>query len=368
MNSFADFHLLASIQSSLTEHGLVRPTEIQSRAIPLLLEERSVVGVSETGSGKTLAFVLPILHLLKTLEINGDSIKNGGQPRAAVIVPSRELGEQLSRVFKQFTHETRLRVRSLLGSMTTEVAKKNVGGPFEVLVATPGSFIKLLSRNLVNLSDIRILVFDEADQMLDKGFLPDAQKIVEACTSAPQLALFSATVSPAVKELINKLFSNAELIKSKGSHRLVPSLTTINQTVIDGKRFVILEKILSKRVSGGTLIFTNTRDQCDKLFDELAKKGLACAIYRGEMDKVERRSNLKAFRDGKVEVLISTDLGSRGLDVEHVGRVINYHLPQKMENYIHRVGRTARAGRKGTVINLVTERDAPLMQELASIS
>lgn len=129
----------------------------------------------------------------------------------------------------------------------------------------------------------------------------------------------------------------------------------------------MLEKILREKVQGGTLIFTNTREQCDKLVEELGKKGKTCAIYRGEMDKVERRSNLKAFRDGKVSVLVSTDLASRGLDVEHVGRVINYHLPRQPENYIHRVGRTARAGRPGTVINLVTERDRPLMLQVEDI-
>ena len=363
MDSFADFNLLPSLQSSVAEKGLVTPTDIQIRVIPALLQGRSVVGVSETGSGKTLSFALPILHMLKALENNGDSITVESQPRAIVMVPTRELGEQLSRVFKPFTHTTRLRVRTLLGNSTPEVAKKNISGIFEILIATPGRLVKMLDRNLVNLCDIRILVFDEADQMLDQGFLPDARRIIESCPSFRQLALFSATISSAVQKLISELFADAELIRSKGSSSLASSLNTINRTVIDGNRFVLLEKILKEKVSGGTLIFTNTREQCDKLVDELKKTGYTCAIYRGEMDKVERRSNLKAFRDGKVSLLISTDLASRGLDVDHVDRVINYHLPRQLENYIHRVGRTARAGRRGTVINLVTERDAPLMQQ-----
>ena len=161
------------------------------------------------------------------------------------------------------------------------------------------------------------------------------------------MALFSATVSPAVHEIIQKLFADAEVIRSEGSHRIVASLTTKNRTVVDGKRFPLLKTLLAEKVTGGTLIFCNTRDQCDKLASELEQSGHPCAIYRGEMDKVERRANLKAFRDGKVGLLISTDLASRGLDVDHVGRVINYHLPQQMENYLHRVGRTARAGRPG---------------------
>lgn len=367
MNSFTRFNLLPTLQAKLAELGLVTPTEIQNRAIPLLLSGRSVVGVAETGSGKTLAYALPVLHLLKELENQGQEVSDERKPRAVVVVPTRELGEQVSRVFKPFTHTTRLRVRTVLGGTTLEVARRNIQGKLEVLVATPGRLVQFINQGLIHLSDVRILIFDEADQMLDQGFLPDAKTIVGSCPPERQLALFSATISPSVQELVTQLFENAEMIRSKGSHRLVPTLTTKNIKVIDGKRFPLLEKLLVDKVKGGTLIFTNTRDQCDKLSVELKKAGRLCAIYRGEMNKVERRANLKEFRDGKIELLISTDLASRGLDVEHVGRVINYHLPQSLENYIHRVGRTARAGRKGLVINFVTERDAPLMSQLDSV-
>jgi superfamily II DNA/RNA helicase len=364
MSSFSDFSLLDTLQTTLSEKGLETPTEIQLRAIPALLKGRSLVGVAETGSGKTLAYALPILHLLKSLEIQGQAITVESQPRACVVVPTRELGEQVSKVFKPFTHTTRLRVRTVLGGTTFEVARKNVQGCFEILVATPGRFLKLLEMERLNLRDIRVLVLDEADQMLDQGFLPDVEKIMKACPRACQRALFSATVSPKVQSLISKLFSDAEVIRSEGSHRVVSSLKTINENVIDGKRFPLLERLLADSVEGGTILFTNTRAQCDKLAAELEASGRSCVIYRGEMDKVERRKNLKAFRDGKIELLISTDLASRGLDIEHVGRVVNYHLPQQMENYIHRVGRTARAGRSGVVVNFVTDRDKDFVSKL----
>ena len=367
MTSFIRFPLLPSLQATLTEKAIVTPTEIQGRVLPALLDGRSVVGVAETGSGKTLAYALPVLHQLKSLENAGKPVSLDSQPRAAVIVPTRELGEQISRVFKLFTHATRLRVRTVLGGTTLDVAKRNITGPFEILVATPGRLVMLLDRGLVNLGDIRILVFDEADQMLDSGFLPDASRIVQACPPQRQMALFSATMSPAVQQLSQNLFTGAEVIQSEGHHHVVPSLTTINRTVLDGKRLPLLETLLAKAVTGGTLIFTNTREQCDKLADELTARNHACAIYRGEMDKVERRSNLKAFREGQIDLLISTDLASRGLDVEHVGRVINYFLPREMENYLHRAGRTARAGRPGVVINLVTELDQPLIRKLESV-
>jgi ATP-dependent RNA helicase RhlE len=367
MSSFSSFKLLPSLQASLKEKNFTQPTEIQNKAIPALLAGKSIVGVSETGSGKTLAYALPLLHMLKTLENDGQAVTENSHPRAAVIVPTRELGEQVSKVFKPFTHTTRLRVRTVLGGTAMEVARRNVSGPFEILVATPGRLVQLIEKSLINLSDIRVLIFDEADQMLDQSFMSDAMAIEDHCPKECQKGLFSATVSPVVQELINKLFANAEVVKSAGSQKLVPTLKTVNKEVIEGKRFPLMQKILAEKVTGGTLIFTNTRAQCDTLAELLKEKGYKALIYRGEMDKVERRSNLKAFRDGKVELLIATDLGSRGLDIEHVSRVINYHLPKEMDNYLHRAGRTARAGKSGVVINFVTERDASLIKKIETI-
>jgi ATP-dependent RNA helicase RhlE len=367
MNTFTEFGLLTTLQETLVEKQILRPTEIQARAIPALLCGRSIVGIAETGSGKTLAYALPAMHHIKSLEITGDAITLSARPRALVVVPTRELGEQVTKAFKPFTHTTRLRVRSVLGGTTTEVAKRGLAGAFEILVATPGRLVQMLERRLVDLDDVRMLILDEADQMLDHGFLPDVTRIIQASPQKRQLALFSATVSPAVEKLIADLFSGAEVIRSAGSHRVVPTLTTLQQLVIDGQRFPLLERLLKKKVEGGTILFTNTREQCDKLADQLAAAKIACVIYRGEMDKVERRQNLKLFREGAVDLLVSTDLASRGLDVDHVGRVINYHLPQQMENYLHRVGRTARAGRPGLVVNFVTERDAPLVSQLESV-
>ncbi len=367
MNSFASFNLLPTLNQTLAEKGLTVPTDIQARAIPMLLASSSVVGISETGSGKTLAYTLPILHKLKNLENEKKPVQSESHPRAVVIVPTRELGEQVTKVFKPFTHTTRLRVRSVLGGSTMEVARRNIQGAFEVLVATPGRMLQLMDRGLLNLSDVRILVFDEVDQMLDAGFLADAKKIVAECANKEQMAMFSATMAPAVEALIKALFAGVEMIHSQGSHRLVPTLSTENRKVPDGKRLPILQKILADKIVGGALIFANTRDQCDKLFKELSDLGHRCVLYRGEMDKVERRKNLKRFRDEEVELLIATDLASRGLDLEHVGLVINYHLPREIENYIHRVGRTARAGRNGRVINFITERDEPLMAQVRAL-
>ncbi|WP_413290407.1 DEAD/DEAH box helicase [Bdellovibrio sp. HCB337] len=364
MNTFADFGLIPSLLKTLKEKRLSKPTEIQANVIPLIMGGQSVVGVSETGSGKTLAYALPLLNHLKSLEDVGDAVKVENSPRAIVMVPTRELGEQVSKVFKTLTHDTRLRVRPALGGMTLAQAKKNTSGAFEVLLATPGRLVQMIEGGMINLSDVRFLVFDEADQMMDQGFLPDSNFVVESCPEDLQMALFSATVSTTVQQLINGLFANAEVVRSKNSGKVVSSLTTKNMIVENGERWPLFEKILSQRTEGGTMVFTNTREQCDKLAQLLVDKGYACAVYRGEMDHSERRANLKKFREGKVDLLVATDLAGRGLDLEHVGRVINYHLPKEMANYIHRAGRTARAGRKGLVINLVTERDRNLISKL----
>lgn len=364
MNLFTEFGFIDSLKKTLKEKRLFKPTEIQSFTIPLLMSSQSVVGVSETGSGKTLAYALPMMNMLKTLELEGNPVHEENRPRAVVMVPTRELGEQVSKVFKTFTHDTRLRVRPALGGMTLEQARRNTSGPFEILLATPGRLVQMLEKRLIDLTDVRLLVFDEADQMMDQGFLPDSNFVVKACPADLQLALFSATVSTAVQELMNNLFTNAEVIRSKGSGKVVSSLVTKNMIVEDGKRWPLFEKILNQRTEGGTIVFTNTREQCDKVAKELTDKGYVCAIYRGEMDKNERRQNLKKFKDGKIDLLVSTDLAGRGLDIDNVGRVINYHLPKEMENYLHRAGRTARAGRKGLVINLVTERDQRLISRL----
>lgn len=364
MNSFTDFGLLTSLQKTLKEKKLFKPTEIQAQTIPLLMSGQSVVGVSETGSGKTLAYALPMLHMLKALEDDNNPVTEENQPRAVVMVPTRELGEQVSKVFKTLTHDTRLRVRPALGGMTMEQARRNTSGPFEILLATPGRLVQMIENDLINLCDVRMLVLDEADQMMDQGFLPDSNLVVGACPRDTQLALFSATVSNAVQTIMNELFQDAEVVRSKGSGKVVSTLTTRNLTVVDGKRWPLLEKLLKQNVEGGTMLFANTREQCDKLAQELTDNGYECVIYRGEMDKNERRQNLKKFTSGQVDLIVATDLAGRGLDIANVGRVINYHLPKQKENYLHRAGRTARAGKPGLVVNLVTERDSRLIAAL----
>lgn len=362
--TFADLPLLPSLQATLADQQLVTLTPVQAQALPVLLDRRSVVALSETGSGKTLTYVLPVLDRLKRLEDDGNPVVAEGEPRAVVIVPTRELGEQVTRVFKTFTHTTRLRVRGVVGGRKLATSRASVAGLFEVLVATPGRLERLLADKDLSLDAVRLVILDEADQLLDLGFLPQVLEVVRACPSQRQLALFSATMSPAVEGLVDRIFADAVRVETLGARQLVATLTTRHVDVPDGKRLPALLPLLAEPVDGGTLLFVNTRAQCDQVAAGLQEAGLACEVHRGEQDPVERRRILRDFRDGRLPFLVSTDLGSRGLDIPHVGRVVNVHLPRELESYLHRAGRTARAGREGVVINLVTPRDAPLLARL----
>ena len=351
--------------TTLDEQGLKQPTEIQISTIPPQLKGRPVVGVAETGSGKTLAYVLPILHQLKILEEDGDAVSSPGRLRALVLVPGRELGEQVCRVFKGLTHNTRLRVRSVLGGTKKQIARQNVSGMFEVLVATPGRLAQFLDTGL-RLDDVRVVVLDEADQLLAPQFLPIARRVVGKCPPQMRLAMFAATLPDSLSGAIDELFGSAEplQIRTRGSRHGAATLRTDNRTVSDRKRLELLRKVLAEAPSVGTLLFANTRTQCERLAEWLEEEGLPHATYMGEMESQDRRANLKAFRAGEIKLLVATDLGGRGLDIDRVDRVINVHLPRDLDNYKHRVGRTARAGRAGLVVNLVTERDLPLIEKL----
>ena len=236
---------------------------------------------------------------------------------------------------------------------------------FEILVATPGRLVQLLDGGQLQLDDVRMLVFDEADQMVDRGFLPVAKRIAGDCPRKTQIAMFSATLPQSLDSVINALHPQPPLrVRTKGSQHVVPTLKTDNRHVSRSGRFELLLEVLAEDPSVGTLVFANTRRQCKELATWLEDAGIGFASYMGEMDRHERRVNLARFRSGEVSVLVATDLGGRGLDIERVDRVINVHLPKDMDNYLHRVGRTARAGRSGRVVNLVTQQDQPLLAKL----
>jgi len=365
VHTFSELPLLPTLVSGLRQQGLTEPTEIQAQTLQALLDDRSVLGVSETGSGKTLAYVLPLLHKLKTLELGHSSVSSPSRPRGLILVPTRELGEQVSKVLKSLTHTTRLRVRVALGGSKKKIARQNVAGKFEILVATPGRLVQLLEGGDLHLDDVRTLVFDEADQMMDPSFLPVARRVIDACPNKAQTVMFSATLPRTLQRTVATLFPQPPVcIQTQGAQRVVPTLKTQNLTIHQGRRREPLVDVIEQDPALGTIAFANTREQLNTIAGWLDEESIPYVSYRGQMDRQQRRINLARFRSGEVSVLLTTDLGGRGLDIERVERVINVHLPQDLDNYLHRVGRTARAGREGLVVNLVTQRDHPLLEKL----
>ena len=365
MLSFSDSTLLPTLINTLAVQKIFKPTDIQSQSIIPLLDGKSVMGVSETGSGKTLAYALPLIHKIKSLELAGSAVSKSSHPRGLILVPGRELGEQVSKVLKGLTHETRLRVRTALGGAKKKVSRKSVSGVFEILVATPGRLENLVSDGELNLSDVHTVVFDEADQMIDPGFLPVAKRMLGFCPPKAQLVMFSATLPIDLEIVAKELFPSPPVfIRTSGSQQVVETLTTVNHSIINGRRSNALIKILAKGPDVGTMLFVNSREQLDSVATWLEDESISFTIYRGQMERFDRKANLKLFRDGGVSILLTTDLGGRGLDIDRVERVINIYLPRDIDNYLHRVGRTARAGKEGLVVNLVTQRDHTLMAKL----
>lgn len=365
MRTFADLDLLPTLTESLAEQGITTPTEIQSLSVPALLAGRPVLAVAETGSGKTLAYVLPMLHRLKTMELQKDPIRKPSRPRGLVVVPGRELGEQITKVFKTLTHATRLRVRSAIGGTKKQIARQNVGGIFEILVATPGRLEALLDAGELLLEDLRMVVFDEVDQLVEGRFLDIVQRALAMCPAEVQRATFSATLSGFHEVPVRDLFVEPpQKHYTKGSRKLVPTLQTDNRRVGARRRFEVLAELARSGRGTGTILFANTREQVDRIAQFLAEERIPCETFRGQMDRTERRAALGRFRRGEIDLLLTTDLGGRGLDIDRVERVVNVHLPKDIDNYMHRVGRTARAGRSGLVVNLITHRDEPLIAKL----
>lgn len=356
--------LRPSLLATLARTGITTLTEVQARALPVLLDRRSVVAVAETGSGKTLTYVLPILQRLKAMEEDGNPVTTAGEPRAIVIVPSRELADQVARVFKTFTHDTRLRVRVVAGGRGLRIARESVAGPFEVIVGTVGRLEQLVAAQALSLAAVRMVIVDEADTLLELGFMPQVIALIRACPSQRQLGLFSATMPGEIGALIGRVFSDAEWVKTLGALHAPPTLRTEHIDVPDGKRARVLLDLLKTPTEGGTILFANTRAQVDEVVEILRGAGLSVAVARGDMDPVERRDAVRAFRAREVPLLVTTDVAARGLDVDHVTRVVNVFLPHDPDAYLHRAGRTARAGRDGVVVNLVTPRDAELLHKL----
>lgn len=346
--SFSDFNLTSRVLAGIPS-DFQRPTAIQERAIPAILEGGDLLGCAQTGTGKTAAFVLPMLHRL--LESNG-----GAHPRALILAPTRELAQQIFFSVKSFGAKTGLRAATIYGGVNTAAQIEAIRRGVDIVIACPGRLLDLIGRKAVNLRQLQFLVLDEADQMLDMGFLPPVRKILKEVPNERQTLFFSATMPPEIKKLADEILSNPCRV-TIGHSAPAATVSHVIYAVEQAKRTPLLIEILKKSEAGAVLVFARTKHRVKKLGTALSEAGFLAASLQGNLSHQRRQKAINGFRKSKYRVLVATDIASRGIDIDTITHVINYDMPDTVEAYTHRVGRTGRAQRSGEAITFIGHED-----------
>jgi ATP-dependent RNA helicase RhlE len=329
--------------------GYVDPTPIQLRAIPLILEGKDVIGSAQTGTGKTAAFGLPILSKLESHQ---------PQTRLLVLEPTRELAAQVETAIRDFARFTNLRVTVVFGGVGYGKQMDELKRGTDILVATPGRLLDHLGRGTCRLDRVQHLVLDEADRMLDMGFLPDVRRIVEKCPRQRQTLLFSATIPPEIETLIQWAMRNPETIEIGARRSPAETVKHVIYPVAESQKTDLLLAVLDRVHYDSVIVFCRTKHGADRIAHLLKRNNHAVAVLHSNRTQREREQALRGFREGRFEVLVATDIASRGLDIADVSHVINYDVPQHPEDYIHRIGRTGRAEATGDAFTLMVAEDS----------
>jgi ATP-dependent RNA helicase RhlE len=340
MKSFSELSLSAPLKSNLSKHGFIELTAVQAQAIEPALAGSDLVATAQTGTGKTLAFVLPLIQLLGK-EPSATGI------RGLVLSPTRELAIQSHETFAKMAAGTGLRAAVVVGGLNEKTQLQAIRKGAQVVIATPGRLIDFLDRQLVNLGTVRMLVLDEADRMLDMGFLPTIKRIMAATPSSRQTMFFSATIETSVKHLIEVHVPKALRIEVGCITKPVDEVDLHVYEVEQDRKLGLLQLML-KEHDGPFLVFARTKHGADRLSKKLAREGVKAVAIHGDRSQNQRNQALKGFQDGYYRVLVATDVAARGIHVDGIAHVVNYDLPQVPEDFIHRVGRTGRAGARGT--------------------
>jgi ATP-dependent RNA helicase RhlE len=346
MKSFSEFPLSALLKSNLVKNGFKEPTPVQAQAIEPALAGRDVVATAQTGTGKTLAFVLPIIHLL------ADEPSRSGI-RAVILSPTRELALQIHETFVKMAAGSTVRAAVVIGGVGEGAQLQSIRKGIQVLFATPGRLYDFLSRGLVALGSVRILVLDEADRMLDMGFLPTITRIMAAIPPARQTMFFSATIESSVKHLVETHVRNAVRVEIGSTTKPVDKID-LHLYEVEADRKLGLLQMMLRDEQGSFLVFARTKHGADRLAKKLSRDGVKTATIHGNRSQNQRTQALRGFQDGYYRVLVATDIAARGIHVEGISHVVNYDLPQAPEDFIHRVGRTGRAGAGGTASTFAT--------------
>lgn len=342
--SFKDLQLNKPLLRAIAESGYDNPTLVQEKTIPLVLDKKDVITSAQTGTGKTAAFAIPILQLLFDYQ---DAPKKGKKIKALVVSPTRELAIQIEANFKAYSKYTNLRSAVIYGGTSIEPQKDILNKGVDILIATPGRLLDLHKQDLVNLDYIQILVLDEADLMLDLGFIDDVKKIERLCPEEKQTLLFSATIPYKVEQLANTILKDPQRIEVTPNASTSKNVNQVLYYVPKRNKIELCLHLLRNNIKGQILIFRRTKFGVDKLEQTLVKNGYKVETIHGDKTQNLRQDALKKFKNGYVNILIATDVAARGIDIDDLDAVINFDLPNVPETYVHRIGRTARAGNKG---------------------
>jgi ATP-dependent RNA helicase RhlE len=372
MHSFSNLGLVEPLQRALRETGYSHPTPIQEQSIPHLLEGRDLLGCARTGTGKTAAFALPILQLLSLSSPpparqgpgSQGGRSRGRTPRALVLVPTRELASQVAKSFETYGAHLPLSTAVIYGGVGQGPQVSALTRGVDVLVATPGRLLDLMGQGHAKLERIEVLVLDEADHMLDLGFVPDVRRILRAVPKKRQTLLFSATMPPPIANLA------ASILTSPVEVFVTPAATTVEEVeqrvhlVSGADKPALLAHLLSEASVERALVFTRTKRGADRVTKRLAQSGIPAQAIHGNKGQSARERTLEGFREGSVRVLVATDIAARGLDIDDVSHVFNFELPHVPEVYVHRIGRTARAGATGTAVSLCDGGELGLLKDI----
>ena len=363
---FEDFGLSPDILRALADQGYVHPTPIQAEAIPVVLQGRDVMGAAQTGTGKTAGFSLPIIQLLLA-HANASASPARHPVRALILTPTRELADQVADNVKAYSRHTPLRATVVFGGVDMAPQTAALRAGVEIVIATPGRLLDHVQQKTINLSQTQILVMDEADRMLDMGFLPDLQRIINLLPKQRQNLMFSATFSPEIKKLAASFLNDPVTIEVARSNATAERVTqTVYKVNEDDKRDAVLHLIRGRDLKQ-ILVFSNTKIGASRLARHLEQEGVKASAIHGDKTQNERMAALEAFKNGGVDVLVATDVAARGLDISDLPCVINYDLPYNAEDYVHRIGRTGRAGASGDAISLYSDKDARLLQDIEKL-
>jgi ATP-dependent RNA helicase RhlE len=351
--TFSDFGLHPSILVAVTATGYTTPTPIQAQAIPIVMDGRDVMGAAQTGTGKTAAFTLPILHRL--MQFASSSASPARHPvRALILTPTRELADQVSDSVITYSKSTPLRSAVVFGGVDIGPQRDALRRGCEVLIATPGRLLDHIEQKNVSLSQVGILVLDEADRMLDMGFLPDLDRIMRLLPANRQGLLFSATFSNEIRKLGRTYLKNPAEIEVAARNATAENVTQIAYALPSSAKRAAVVHLVKSRGFNQVIVFSNTKIGTSRLARELLRDGVKAESIHGDKSQLDRMKALEAFKAGELEVLVATDVAARGLDVAGVPCVINYDLPHNAEDYVHRIGRTGRAGASGEAIAFFT--------------